>query len=277
MREFKFDEIGYWSEIKLAIIREYAQAYSTIFAKQRNLTHLYIDGFAGAGVHISKTSGTFVPGSPLNALLVTPPFSEYHLIDLNTGKAEHLRTLTQNRPDVFVYDGDCNKLLLDQVLPRAKYEDFKRALCILDPYGLHLDWNVIQRAGQMRSIDMFLNFPVMDMNMNVLWRQPDLVDRRQADRLTRFWGDETWRQAAYDTESNLFAFEEKTSNDAVAQAFKARLKDVAGFQNVIDPIPMRNNQGATVYYLFFASQNAVGNTIAKSIFAKYKDQGQIYG
>lgn len=27
-----FDEIGYWSEIKLDIIREYAQAYSTILS-----------------------------------------------------------------------------------------------------------------------------------------------------------------------------------------------------------------------------------------------------
>ena len=31
-----FDEIGYWSEIKLDIVREYAVAYSTILSAQRN-------------------------------------------------------------------------------------------------------------------------------------------------------------------------------------------------------------------------------------------------
>ena len=32
--------------------------------------------------------------------------------------------------------GDCNHILLRQVLPRARYEDYRRALCLLDPYGL---------------------------------------------------------------------------------------------------------------------------------------------
>src|SRR5689334_22566425 len=40
----RFDEIGYWSEIKLSIIKEYAAAYSTILSA-RNFHHVYIDGF----------------------------------------------------------------------------------------------------------------------------------------------------------------------------------------------------------------------------------------
>jgi hypothetical protein len=31
-------------------------------------------------------------------------------------------------------------------------------------------------AGRLRSVDMLLNFPIMDMNMNVLLRQPDSAD-----------------------------------------------------------------------------------------------------
>jgi len=73
--KLKFDEIGYWSEIKHDIIKKYAGAYSTILS--RRFQHAYIDAFAGAGVHMSKTTGTFVKGSPLNALDVTPPFSEF--------------------------------------------------------------------------------------------------------------------------------------------------------------------------------------------------------
>ena len=66
-RELEFDEIGYCSELKLEIIREYAAAYSKILAAQRDpeLHHVYIDGFAGPGLHVSRASGGLVPGSPL--------------------------------------------------------------------------------------------------------------------------------------------------------------------------------------------------------------------
>ena len=122
MSERRYDEIGYWSEIKLDIVREYAQAYSTVLAKQTRIRkYLYIDAFAGAGVHISKQTGEFVPGSPLNALNVQPPFSEYHFIDLDGDKAEHLRQLAGDAPNVSVYNEDCNSVLLGKVFTRARY------------------------------------------------------------------------------------------------------------------------------------------------------------
>ena len=85
-----------------------------------------------------------------------------------------------------------------------RYEDYKRGLCLLDPYGLHLDWQVIYTAGQMRSIEIFLNFPIADMNRNVLRRDENKVDDSQLERMNRFWGDESWKEAAYSTEGNLF-------------------------------------------------------------------------
>ena len=55
-RTLRFDEIGYWSEVKLDIVRDYAREYSKILSAQRNpeLEHVYIDAFAGAGLHLSK-------------------------------------------------------------------------------------------------------------------------------------------------------------------------------------------------------------------------------
>ena len=243
----KYDEINYWSEVKLDIVREYAQAYSTILSAQSNpkLYHIYIDAFAGAGIHISKRTNEFVAGSPLNALLVQPPFKEYHFIDLDGMKVKSLREHTSENNNVSIYEGDCNQILLQNVFPHARYEDYKRALCLLDPYGLHLNWQVLETAGKMRSMDIFLNFPVADMNRNVLWKNPDKVEVNQMSRMNAFWGDDTWRGVAYDTTGNLFGYEEKTTNEDVAKAFQKRLKTVAGFKHVPDPIPMRNYQGAT--------------------------------
>ena len=273
--ELKLDEIGYWSEIKLDILRDYAAEYSKILTAQKRprLYHVYIDGFAGAGFHISRTTKDIVPGSPLNALNIDPPFREYHLVDLNPGKADNLRELVGDRPDVHVYQGDCNKVLLEDVFPKARYEDYRRGLCLLDPYGLHLNWEVMYIAGQMRSIDMFLNFPVADMNRNVFWRNPDNVRPADIRRMSAFWGDESWHQVAYSTDHNLFGLPEKEDNETIAEAFRQHLQDVAGFKYVPKPLPMRNSCGGTVYYLFFAAQKPVAQIIIEHIFSKYRGRG----
>ena len=277
MTDPRFDEIGYWSEIKLEIVREYARAYSTVLAKQPAIRrYLYIDAFAGAGIHVSRRTGEFVSGSPLNALNVQPRFSEYHFIDLDGDKAEYLRALVKNDPAVRVYEGDCNSILLNEVFPRTRYEDYVRALCLLDPYGLNIDWRVVKTAGQMRSIELFINLMVMDMNMNVLWRNPDKVSKAQIDRMDAFWGDNSWRDILYKKSTSLFddlELEDKASNEKVAAAYRTRLREVAGFAYVPEPMPMRNSRGATVYYLFFASANRTGARIVGDIFAKYRNRG----
>ena len=274
MDEPTLDEIGKWSEIKLAIIREYAKPYSQILAKHSNLYHLYIDGFAGAGMHISKTTKGKIAGSPLNVVAVEPKFREYHLVELNRKKVAHLRKLFTVKSDVHIHHGDCNHVLPERLFPNVRYDQFRRALCLLDPYGLDLDWKVIRAAGELGTIDLLLNFPVMDMNMNVLWHDPEAVAIDQAARLTRYWGDGSWKDAAYRSEPALFGeMQQKTDNEAVAQAFRKRLKDVAGFAHVPEPLPMRNSTNAIVYYLFFASHNKTAYRIISDIFKKDRQQG----
>ncbi len=274
-KKLAHDEVGYWSEVKLDIVRKYATAYSTILSKQNGFAHWYIDGFAGAGEHKSKTTGEMVPGSPLNALAVKPPFKHFYLIDLDGNRVAGLREKIGVRADVTLLEGDCNTVLAD-VLPRVAREKFLRALLLLDPYGLQLDWSVLALAGKLGTIDLFLNFPIMDMNRNALWRDPGGVAADDAARMTRFWGDESWKTVAYKParQKNLFGADdiEKQSNDAIVEAFRERLKKVAGFANVPVPMPMRNSSNAVVYYLFFASQNATANKVVNDIFKKHRQR-----
>lgn len=274
----RLDEIGYWSELKLEIIKKYAQTYSTILAAQQSprLEHVYIDGFSGAGEHLSKGSGEMVPGSPLNALHVDPPFVEYFLVDLNGKKVDHLRALVVDRPDIHVLHGDCNAVLLDEVFPNVRWEQYRRGLCLLDPYGLHLNWRVIDTAAKMKSIEIFLNLPVHDINRNVLRHNVDKVTQEHRDRMTRYWGDDSWATELYKDAEQLSLFgdldREKQQNDAVAEVFRQRLRKVAGFAHVPKPLPMRNSKGAVVYYLCFASQKPVAGKIVDEIFASYRDR-----
>ncbi len=274
MADLEFDEIGPWSEVKLDIVRDYAKAYSQILSAQKKprMHHVYIDAFAGAGVHISRSTKEFVQGSPLNALKVRPPFSEYHFIDINHARVGALQQAAQQRANVFVHDGDCNQVLLEEVFPNVQYKDYRRGLCLLDPYGLHLDWRVIYTAGQMMSVEIFLNFPIMDMNMNVLKHDREAVPPEQAERMTRFWGDDSWKTVAYSTSGNLFGWQEKTDNETIAQAFRRRLIEVASFKHVSQPLAMRNSRDAVVYYLFFASPKPVADRIVRDIFKKHGER-----
>ena len=265
-RPLKLDEIGDWSVLKLEILRQYSYAYSTILTKHR-LHHSYIDGFAGAGQHILKRTKELIPGSPWNALNLEPPFRELHLIDLNRSRTAELRRLSAGLPNVKVYDGDANEILL-QLFPTVRYEKYRRALCILDPYGLHLDWKVIEAAGKMGTIEIFLNFPVHDMNRNVLWWNPDEPAQDDVARMSAFWGDESWKSAAYSTEYHLFKEMEKQPNEVVVEAFRKRLKEVAGFKYVPPPVAMKNSTGAVVYYLLFAAQQELADKIARDIFKR---------
>jgi len=268
----EYDVIGFWTEIKHNIIREYASVYSRIVTG-KGFYHVYIDAFAGPGEHISDNTQALVDGTPKIALATAPPFDAYYFIDLDNEKVNELNKLAESNPNVHVYSGDCNKLLLTKVFPNVRFEDFRRGLCILDPYGLDLSWEVIVTAGQMKSIDIFINFPIQDINRNVLRRDRSLVYSGSIDRMNYFWGDRSWENAAFSSEGNMFGYSTKVDNETFALAFQRRLKDVAGFKYVPRPIPMKNSMNSTIYYLFFASQQNVALKIVTDIFKKYRILG----
>lgn len=127
-KKLPWDFIGDWSLVKLEILQKYAAAYSTVLAAQRNpdFHHTYIDGFAGGGAHVAKSTGAIVAGSAVNALEVRPPFCEYHFIDLDAAKTDSLKEIStpigEQLPDnVFIYTGDCNEVLLRDILPTIHY------------------------------------------------------------------------------------------------------------------------------------------------------------
>jgi three-Cys-motif partner protein len=273
VRETKHDEIGFWSELKLDILKRYWPEYTKIVKNQSlNFHTLYVDAFAGSGKHLSRTTGEFVAGSPTRALAVQPPFDEYHFIDLDDAKVRALEELAAARPDVHVYRGDCNEVLIRDIYPRAQYKQYRRALCLLDPYSLQLDWKVIAEAGHMKSVEIFLNFPIMDINRAVLHPQ---ASSTKIEQMNRFWGDDTWKTAAYREQPTLFGDVNttKVENWELVRAFQERLRKHGGYEFVPEPLAMRNSMRATVYYLFFAGNNQTGSKIVDWIFNDYRDKG----
>jgi len=274
----KLDEIGIWSEIKLDIIKEYANAFTKIMKSQEWCKgYVYIDAFAGPGVHISRRTGEFIPGSPLNALEIDNPFTAYHYIDIDKEKAETLNRLTGDRTNINIYQEDCNEVLVKKILPMLQYESKKRALCILDPYGLHLHWETIMTAAKLKTTEIFLNFPLMDMNRNVLHKDWLKADPDQIEQMNRFCGTDEWREILYEEDKQMDLFGDTyrikivNSNMKLGEWFKKeRLQKVAGFKFVPEPMLMRNSKGGHLFFLFFASHNETGKKIVTDIFNKHR-------
>ena len=268
----KLDAIGDWSMDKLNILKLYIGPYSSILAKQKGMEHVYVDAFSGAGLHIHKRTGEIVKGSPLNALELRPPFCHYYFIDKDGDKVGHLREKTAEYDNVTILEGDCNVVLTNEVLPKVRYEDFRRGVCFLDPYGLHIGWPVIATIAQMRSLEIFLNFPLMDINMNVVRDHPDQIEPLHIERMTAFWGNDEWLNLLYKPQQNLFG----ESRDArvnraacvLVPAYRQKLKD-SGFKYVPEPIAIKGDKGATLYYLYFAGPNYNGSKIASYLFKQY--------
>ncbi len=266
------DEIGPWSEIKLDILRDYAAPYSRILSSH-GFHHGYIDAFSGPGLHVRRKGKEEVLGSPLVALGVEPPFDEYHFIDLDGEKVDFLRKQVGSRATVMFYNADSNTVLIDSILPRFSYAKRTRALCVLDPYKLTLDWNVVCAAGRSSAVEVFINFPVMQMNRNCKQETISEILPGELHAMDRFWGDRSWHATMFraSDQMNLFGGEglDKTDNRDLVNAYCARLHKVAGFGFVADPLPMRNSKNAVVYYLIFAGPNKTGWKIVQDIYRKH--------
>lgn len=273
------EAIGIWTEIKLQIIQEYAAAYTTILKdKSWCRAYAYIDAFAGPGSFVSKEDRQrLIPGSPLNALNVKDKFTEYHYIDIDHSKIDRLEELISDRPEkgnIHFYVGDANEVLRNEILPGFQYESFKRALCILDPYGADIEWPTVEAIAKARTMDVFINFPLMDINRNAALKILEATNPAEGMRFSKLFGEDSWKTLAYVEQSGLFAdpvlIKKTRGNETIKNAFVARLKEKAGFTCIPRPILMRNSSGGPLYYLIFASHQPVAQKIAESIFKKWE-------
>ena len=115
-------------------------------------------------------------------------FDEYHFIDINRRKLDHLRELVGDRNDVHFHEGDCNEILVSEIFPLIRFDTYRRAFCLLDPYGLQLRWEVFREAAAMETIEILLNFSIMDLNRNIGLRDPSRIRPEDAARATATTG-----------------------------------------------------------------------------------------
>jgi three-Cys-motif partner protein len=278
MDQDRVNEIGRWSEDKLSLLGKYLDAYTKIMKGQtwcRNGYH-YIDAFAGTGRPKAKDEERYIDGSPRVALKVSDPFRSYIFIEKEDWRVDKLKRLQDEFPkyNIEIKQGDCNTTIVNEIATEIRFQNFNRGIIFLDPFGMDIEWQTIERIADTGALEIFLNFPVMAINRSVLMKQAYKLKPEQIERMNLFWGSPDWRADLYEEVPTLFGSEIKKipqTGKSLGKLYTSRLKEV--FPEVSEPLVMTNSRNAPLYCLIFAGHEKVGKKIVQDIFALYERLG----
>ena len=280
---------GGWTSEKLERVRKYLAAYTTLMTgneRARFFQTIYVDAFAGTGYRLPKRNKTqealselipdperaaFLKGSARIALDVEPPFNQYVFIEKDTERFRQLQQLKTEFPARAHRITIINQDATDYLKQWCKQIDWQRwrAVVFLDPYGMQIDWALLEALAETRAVDLWILFP-LGQAVNRLLTKREPPPEEWADSLTRMFGTSAWRQEFYpkQVQQTLFGEHESHPKDAdferIGKFFVKRLKTV--FAGVADnPLPLRNSKNIPLFLLCFASANPRGATTAIKI------------
>jgi three-Cys-motif partner protein len=271
------DVIGAWSQTKLDMLRQYLAAYTSILRTQRWCQGChYVDAFAGGVRHLTKDGEGFelIDGSPLLALKNHPPFDSFTFIDMDEERInKHINPLRKDFPEkrITTLTGDCNKKLVEEVLPRFSGKGSPhRGFIFLDPYGINLEWKTVEAIAKTLVYDVLINFSVMGVYRQLGAKPPGDALRK---RLNNLMGTEEWHSLVYKPSRMLSLFDdapmdlERQSGDLpekLTNFYRKRLS--TRFDHVSRPVMMRNSSRGPLYALMLASHVEVAVQKMHEIF-----------
>jgi three-Cys-motif partner protein len=270
---------GTWTEDKLNRLTDYLTAYMQAM-KNQPFRKIYVDAFANTGYRVVSPKSPsqeqlflelgepevqgFLKGSAYRALEIEPSFSEYLFIEIDpkhSKELQNLKTLHPNLADrIQIVTADANEYLKQWCVTTDWSRT--RAVLFLDPFGMQVEWSLLEAIARTKAIDVWLLFPIVGISRHLTQRKPPA---EWAARITRIMGTSDWLQEFYSQGSQPslpgFGVEEieikDTDFDKISDYFVNRLETIfAGVTK--NPLPLRNSRNAPLFLLCFAVANARG-------------------
>lgn len=266
---------GRWTLAKLTALRDYLTAYAIALKHQPFVLH-YIDAFAGTGSYVpTKGDGMERLGSARIALAV-PGFHEYHFIEMRPKRCRSLEALAARHSGqrIEILEGDANKHLASLCDGKPGRWKGSRAVLFLDPYGMQVEWQTLERIARTGAIDVWYLFPLSGVTRQ-LTRHEGKMDEDKRRSLDRVFGTGEWREAFYQlSPPDLFgteALERHADSEAISEWITGRLRTI--FPVVEGPTILRKgskqdpNGGPPLFALYFlvASPSAKAQNCARDI------------
>jgi len=282
---------GTWTEEKLECLEKYLIAYRKIFTlneKAKYFTTYYVDAFAGTGSRSPHSTekhtqlpslfeedeleeiNTFFNGSVRIALELPNPFDKYLFIDNNPVYIQSLNELKREfhslTDRIDIVEAEANSYLLDWC-ENMDWEK-NRAVVFLDPYGMQVEWKLIEALSKTKAIDLWLLFP-LGQAVNRCLTTGGYPPQTWSDLLTFTFGTNEWETFYNEEEYDTLFGKEKivrrmASMGDITSFFVQRLNTI--FPGVVqDPLRLLNSKNNPIFILCFASANPRGSRTAVKI------------
>ena len=270
---------GQWTIEKLSILEEYLNAYTTALKNQptvyRPFKLVYIDAFAGTGEiglrHEDEDARAFIEGSARRAVRITDkPFDRLIFVEKDAQRYAKLQSLREENPgrDIRTENADANSYLKN--LP----DDWNswRGVLFLDPFATEIEWAAIERIASFNALDTWILFPVSAISrMLPTSRIPDDISEKWSDRLTRIFGDESWRELYSTSRQQSFwgdvQHQRDPGVDGIVRLYKAKLEFLFGKRFMEQSKTFMNSTNAPLFEFMFCvgSNNGKAIDLAKRI------------
>ena len=251
---------GEHTQEKLQALRDYLPAYTTALGK--TFTLYYIDAFAGTGECDITVAGKQlrVPGSASIAIDCKPPFHKMIFIEKAPSRVRALEKLSKaaKQREIAVVRDDAN-VAVPAHLAALRRSD--RAVVLLDPYGMTVDWTTLTKIAESKLADVWYLFPLSGLYRQAA-RDSRNIDASKEASLTRIMGPHDWKKALYEPKpmNDLFGDDSnmRTADPTrMAQWVRDCLSTI--FAGVHGPKILYQNrggkQGPPLYALFFLVSN----------------------
>lgn len=241
---------------KLRILRFYLEQFN-VAMKDKWKTRHYIDLQAGPGKN--RIESDFLLGSPLISLTTPVTCTDFFFNELDERNSSALRQRAQAStlfPRITFFQGDAN-IIVDDVCRTINERDLraKRSsewtslnLAFLDPEGLELKWESVEKLAMVSRMDLIINFSTSGIRRNHGARNSRIIDE--------YFGTPDWK----DKWDEFLKTERMTSLIAFylskLEPHGYKFKE---FEIGEEIVSFRNSKNVEVYKLIFASKHPLGN------------------
>ena len=263
---------GPWTIEKLSILESYLNAYTTAL-KNQPFKLVYIDAFAGTGyvelVQSDQDAKNFIRGSAARAVdIENRQFDKLIFVERDLDRCAELEVLREKHldQDIQIENSDANEFLRNL---QQNWNQW-RGVLFLDPFATEVEWSTIERIAGFNALDTWILFPVSAISrMLPKSKRPDDIEPKWAQRLTKVYGNESWRDLYRESEQmELFGHikhERVPGVNRLVSIYKENLKALFGNRFLEQSRTLRNSRNSALFEFLFCVGNPRGIGPAKHI------------
>jgi three-Cys-motif partner protein len=262
---------GEWGETKLSFLDHYGP--TALDATERKVRRVYADLFAGPGCNVREPGGPEFEGGALRALKMrgarfpVVSFTDAALVNLNRLDHEALEQRVARLVDggeclvprdrIEIRRADANDCL-PELLSRFHRLDYILAFADIEA-PKQWPWTSVEalKAQGHQSIDLYMLFP-LEMGINRLLAYDEADRERHGPVLTRFFGNDRWREVVGRRPTSAQAPELRRS---LEELYLSQLRQLWTHADKVMNVRLRGQQG--LYLMLFASDHEAGQRIAQ--------------